>query len=618
MVNNEDICVVCEREPKKRNPILFCDGEGCDMPVHKECHGVDEIPEGEWFCVRCETKRKNQPVNTVCCPTQTGALKPTTHEGDFIHIVCAKWNPAIDHNKEPYEFDRVQLGAYECHVCRRKEGICIGCSEPACKRYFHVTCAINSGLIPATKLNSDNFTFACNEHRSEDQMASRPRAARRRLVKKEMLHSSDEDEDDNDDEDDTEDDEDKDDDEDVDEDTVMEDASDNEVPKKRNSQRRNSRRSASKLGVKRRSTASHGSKTGPLKLFLSDQSDTDEEQKRTDKQPRASIKEEEKTGKPESITEPSAPTAPAAAAAAAAVTPATSSPLSFRERMEAKRKKAKQAAEEPAAAVPIPDKPVSGPPPVAKVPAPAASNSSSKHSPSMQQPTPPMQTAPTVNKQKLPNRAHLAPNQRPTNTLNGSGLKRPSASAAATPVIKDFDQITRDLLDGAEQRWGTSAASLNTPQTPTTPHQPFAFNGPDRRPPPQHMYNAGPRRSIEGGPGGDFTEYQKTIMRNKLYEMVDEVFAHRGGPNMEALQSRLQVANQEVNRLREDMRRMQEFKRTVAEVFVGLNVQVPSGLPASTERIEEYVNELRSMIARTGPVNPRDQEQILDYVKKIV
>lgn len=36
-----------------------------------------------------------------------------------------------------------------------------------------------------------------------------------------------------------------------------------------------------------------------------------------------------------------------------------------------------------------------------------------------------------------------------------------------------------------------------------------------------------PRRSIEGGPGGDFTEYQKTIMRNKLYEMVDEVFAHR-------------------------------------------------------------------------------------------
>lgn len=95
---------------------------------------MDEIPEGEWFCVRCETKRKNQPVvrkkinvknssfslslltwshqNTVCCPTQTGALKPTTHEGDFIHIVCAKWNPAIDHNKEPYEFDRVQLGAY--------------------------------------------------------------------------------------------------------------------------------------------------------------------------------------------------------------------------------------------------------------------------------------------------------------------------------------------------------------------------------------------------------------------------------------------------------------------------------------------------------------------------
>lgn len=109
-----------------------------------------------------------------------------------------------------------------------------------------------------------------------------------------------------------------------------------------------------------------------------------------------------------------------------------------------------------------------------------------------------------------------------------------------------------------------------------------------------------------------------TLKNVALAANVAQQWKIGGGPNMEALQSRLQVANQEVNRLREDMRRMQEFKRTVAEVFVGLNVQVPSGLPASTERIEEYVNELRSMIARTGPVNPRDQEQILDYVKKIV
>lgn len=34
---------------------------------------------------------------------QTGAFKLTTKSGDFIHVVCARWNKSIDHQREPYD-----------------------------------------------------------------------------------------------------------------------------------------------------------------------------------------------------------------------------------------------------------------------------------------------------------------------------------------------------------------------------------------------------------------------------------------------------------------------------------------------------------------------------------
>lgn len=303
-------------------------------------------------------------------------------------------------------------------------------------RYFHVTCAINSGLIPVKRSNFDNFSFACTEHRSEDQVRTRPRASRGRLVKKEMLHSSEDEEEEEEEEDEDEDDGD----DDVDEDAIMEEVSDDEVPKKKSSPRRNNLRSASRPGVKRRSTASHGSKTGPLKLFLSDQSDTDEEQQKPAKeQQRVPMKEEEELSKQQRTTE----------STAAAATTSSAGGLSFRERIEAKRKKAslgqRQAAETSSlTAAATTTKPTSAPPTNAKAaPAPAtAPNGSSKPSSSVQQqqqqPAPPQQAP--VHKQKLPNKTHLAPNPRPANTQNGSGLKRPSASAAPVPVIKDLDE----------------------------------------------------------------------------------------------------------------------------------------------------------------------------------
>ncbi|KAL4780157.1 hypothetical protein BJX76DRAFT_338891 [Aspergillus varians] len=45
------VCGDCENE----DLLLLCDG--CDIPTHTYCAGLDEVPAGPWYCPRCETQR---------------------------------------------------------------------------------------------------------------------------------------------------------------------------------------------------------------------------------------------------------------------------------------------------------------------------------------------------------------------------------------------------------------------------------------------------------------------------------------------------------------------------------------------------------------------------------
>lgn len=115
------VCMVCfDGLSVDGNAILFCDG--CNASFHQVCYGVTEIPEGVFYCSRCEAvkgivtelQRHEEDYVQYCsdeghnsgsmldsaqaraivkccaCPNDHGGLKPTT-DGRWIHLCCALW-----------------------------------------------------------------------------------------------------------------------------------------------------------------------------------------------------------------------------------------------------------------------------------------------------------------------------------------------------------------------------------------------------------------------------------------------------------------------------------------------------------------------------------------------
>ncbi len=55
-------CCVCADDTGYANNLLvYCDG--CDVAVHQGCYGIITVPDGDWFCRKCEYNRKNEGKN---------------------------------------------------------------------------------------------------------------------------------------------------------------------------------------------------------------------------------------------------------------------------------------------------------------------------------------------------------------------------------------------------------------------------------------------------------------------------------------------------------------------------------------------------------------------------
>ncbi|XP_042898433.1 protein AF-10 isoform X1 [Parasteatoda tepidariorum] len=153
-------CCVCSDERGwAENPLVYCDGQGCNVAVHQACYGIVQVPTGPWFCRKCESQERSARVRCELCPSKDGALK-RTDSGGWAHVVCALYIPEVRFGNvttmEPIILQLVPQDRYNklCYICedQGKEskacvGACMQCNKSGCKQYFHVTCAQAAGLL---------------------------------------------------------------------------------------------------------------------------------------------------------------------------------------------------------------------------------------------------------------------------------------------------------------------------------------------------------------------------------------------------------------------------------------------------------------------------------------
>uniref|UniRef100_A0A7I4YBW1 PHD-type domain-containing protein n=1 Tax=Haemonchus contortus TaxID=6289 RepID=A0A7I4YBW1_HAECO len=190
-------CVCADENGWTDNPLIYCDGPGCEVAVHQGCYGIQEVPEGEWLCAKCHVAAttysngelsRNGSSNGVghdmikarceLCPFSYGALKRTEQKG-WAHVICALYIPEVRfgdvHSMDPVILSDVPMERFEklCYICANagdsraaQMGACMSCNKPGCKRGFHVTCAQQRGLLCEEGGGSKNVKYCgyCEHH----------------------------------------------------------------------------------------------------------------------------------------------------------------------------------------------------------------------------------------------------------------------------------------------------------------------------------------------------------------------------------------------------------------------------------------------------------------------
>ncbi|XP_054635515.1 protein AF-17-like isoform X3 [Dunckerocampus dactyliophorus] len=178
-------CCVCSDERGwAENPLVYCDGHGCNVAVHQACYGIVQVPTGPWFCRKCESQERAARVRCELCPHKDGALK-RTDSGGWAHVVCALYIPEVQFanvlTMEPIILQYVPHERYikTCYICedhgresKAACGACMACNRQGCRQAFHVTCAQMAGLLCEEEgPEADNVKYCgyCKHHYNKMQ-----------------------------------------------------------------------------------------------------------------------------------------------------------------------------------------------------------------------------------------------------------------------------------------------------------------------------------------------------------------------------------------------------------------------------------------------------------------
>jgi hypothetical protein len=208
------VCNICnDGEVTPDNQILFC--EACNVAVHQMCYGIEEVPEGDYYCIACRYFHREKmsqvlaqkmkrhasapriappplPICCELCPMKQGAYirtdmvkaKRTNAVGTiapskWVHVVCAKWQGLnfVDKSKPEVVEDvkalkiYFRLLDYTCCICQGKRGAYQQCRFEGCDKWVHITCARASGLCEVIHgedvqgpVETNPWTLLCPDH----------------------------------------------------------------------------------------------------------------------------------------------------------------------------------------------------------------------------------------------------------------------------------------------------------------------------------------------------------------------------------------------------------------------------------------------------------------------
>mmetsp|Transcript_3140 Transcript_3140/g.4504 ORF Transcript_3140/g.4504 Transcript_3140/m.4504 type:complete len:1211 (+) Transcript_3140:297-3929(+) len=135
----EAVCEICQDgEVTPENQILFC--EACNVAVHQYCYGIEEVPEGDYYCLACRYFGREKTTEAIGRKVQRGGSNAST--------VPPRMAPS------PLPIC--------CELCPRKQGAFIRTDTPS-------SSSLSTREEGRSKLNSKSKIFKKSKKSSNDE-----------------------------------------------------------------------------------------------------------------------------------------------------------------------------------------------------------------------------------------------------------------------------------------------------------------------------------------------------------------------------------------------------------------------------------------------------------------